>query len=67
MPDILLSREKRTKQRHEFLRYLGKNQYDPNQKLYISLKQLVEGSDKEFVLETCESNLETFDNFLKTL
>lgn len=67
LPDILLSRESRTAQRHEFLRFLGKDQYEPNQKLYISLKQLVEGSDKDFVVNTCESNLKTFDNFVKTL
>lgn len=67
LPDILLSRESRTRQRHEFLKFLRKDQYDSNHELYISLKQLVEGSDKDFVVNTCESNLETFDNFIKTL
>lgn len=66
-PGILLSRRYRVKQRYEFLKYLGKDQFDKTKPGYIALSTFVEGSDKEFVLNVCKSSLETYDNFLKTL
>ena len=44
------------KQRHGFLTFLGKTQYDHKKNLYISLKSLVDGSDEEFVLDIARSN-----------
>lgn len=66
-PEILSSRMFRLKQRHEFLKFLGKAQYDETKPGYVSLKSFVEGTDKDFVLDVCKSSVETFDNFLKTL
>ncbi|XP_001653246.2 transcription termination factor 3, mitochondrial [Aedes aegypti] len=66
-PEILESRDHRIKQRHGFLKFLGKAQYDPQKDLYISLKSLVEGTDEEFVIHTAKSNMECFENYLKTL
>jgi len=66
-PEILLSRRHRLKQRHDFLRLIGKLQFDETKPGYISLKKFVEGNDKDFVLNVCKSSLETYDNFLKTL
>jgi len=66
-PEILTSRRHRLKQRHDFLRLIGKLQFDETKPGYISLKSFVEGNDKDFVLNVCKSSLETYDNFLKTL
>lgn len=66
-PEILTSREYRIRQRHEFLKYLGKAQYDPSQDLYVSLKTLVEGTDQEFVINVAKSTMDIYDTFLRTL
>lgn len=66
-PEILSSRRYRLQQRHGFLKFLGKDQYDATKPGYIPLKSLVEGTDTEFVLNICKSSPQTYDNFLKTL
>ena len=66
-PYILSSRQFRLKQRFGFLKFIGKAQLDETKPGYISLKSFVEGTDKEFVLNVCNSSIETYDNFLKTL
>ncbi|GAB0087840.1 Transcription termination factor 3, mitochondrial [Sergentomyia squamirostris] len=66
-PYILLSRTFRIRQRHDFLKYLGKAQYDPKKDLYISLKNLVVGSDEEFAINIARSSIPVYQNFLKTL
>lgn len=66
-PEVLLCREHRIKERHEFLKYLGKAQYDPKKELYISPKNLVSYSDSEFVTNLAKSNLLIYSTFLKTL
>lgn len=66
-PEILTSRKYRLKQRHGFLKSLGKAQYDETKPGYISIKSLVEGTDKEFVENVSKSSLETYNNFMKTL
>lgn len=66
-PECLLTREFRLKQRHQFLTYLGKAQYDPTKDLYISLKSLVVGTDLEFVLNVAKTTIDVYDSFLRTL
>ncbi|XP_053679561.1 transcription termination factor 3, mitochondrial [Anopheles nili] len=66
-PDLLLTRDVRIKQRHGFLKFLGKVQYDPKKELYIPLKSLAEKTDEEFVTEVAKSNMECYNRFLKTL
>lgn len=66
-PEVLLSREFRLKQRHGFLKFLGKAQYNPQKDLYISPEKLVEGDDENFVLNVAKSNMVTYDRYLKTL
>ncbi|XP_059607381.1 transcription termination factor 3, mitochondrial [Phlebotomus argentipes] len=66
-PYILLSRQYRIRQRHEFLKYLKRAQYDPQKDLYVSLKNLVVGNDEEFVLNIARSTISTYNAFLKTL
>uniref|UniRef100_A0A1A9V453 Transcription termination factor 3, mitochondrial n=1 Tax=Glossina austeni TaxID=7395 RepID=A0A1A9V453_GLOAU len=63
---ILTSREFRLRERHEFLKMLGRAQYDPERDLYISPKSLVEGNNYYFVRNIAKSDMETFELFLKT-
>jgi mTERF domain-containing protein len=66
-PEILTSRKFRLRQRYEFLKFLGKAQFDETKPGYISFKSFVEGNDTEFILNVCKTSMETYDNFLKTL
>lgn len=66
-PEILTSRRHRLKQRYEFLKHLGKAQFDETKPNYVSFKSFVGGTDKDFILDVCKSTPETYDNFLKTL
>ncbi|XP_053683377.1 transcription termination factor 3, mitochondrial [Sabethes cyaneus] len=66
-PEILLAREYRIKQRHGFLQFLGKAQYNPRKELYISPKTLVEGNDQDFVIHVAKSDMLSYNNYLKTL
>ncbi|TMW47016.1 hypothetical protein DOY81_007902 [Sarcophaga bullata] len=65
-PEILTSREFRLRERHEFLKMLGRDQYDPEKDMYISPKALVEGNNHHFVRKIAKSDMETFELFLKT-
>lgn len=66
-PDVLLCREHRLKERHEFLKYLGKDQYNTKKELYVSMKALALSDDLEFVTNVARSNMLVYENFLKTL
>ncbi|KAH8379764.1 hypothetical protein KR009_007008 [Drosophila setifemur] len=65
-PELLSSREFRLRERHEFLKLLGRAQYDPQKDLYISPKTIVEGNNFYFVRNVAKSDLETFELFLRT-
>ncbi|XP_017863596.1 PREDICTED: transcription termination factor 3, mitochondrial [Drosophila arizonae] len=65
-PELLASREFRLRERHEFLKLLGRAQYDPQKDLYISPSEIVQGNNFYFVRNVAKSDLETFDLFLKT-
>ncbi|XP_044267016.1 transcription termination factor 3, mitochondrial [Tribolium madens] len=67
MPQILTCREFRIKQRHLFLKKLGKLQFDPKQPNYISLISLVSQSDAHFATEVAGSSINAFNEFLKSL
>ncbi|KNC25750.1 hypothetical protein FF38_10363 [Lucilia cuprina] len=58
-PEILTSREFRLRERHEFLKMLGRAQYDPEKDMYISPKSLVEGNNHYFVRKVAKSDMET--------
>lgn len=64
-PQILTSRQFRVEQRHKFLQMLEKAQYNPKQDLYVSPKDLVEGTDFDFVTKVAKSDMITFDAFLR--
>lgn len=65
-PEILTSREFRLRERHEFLKMLGRAQYDPEKDMYISPKSIVEGNNYQFVRNVAKSDMETYELFLKT-
>lgn len=66
-PELLLTRQFKLKQRHEFLVKLGRNQYDPSKELYISLRDLVVSPEREFVEILAKSCMEEYYNYLKSL
>jgi len=65
--ELLLTRQFRLKQRHEFLVKLGRNQYDPKKELYISPSTLVTAPTREFVENLAKSCMEEYDKFRKSL
>lgn len=66
-PEVLTCREFRIKQRYLFLKSLGKVQFNPKKPLYISLVDIISGSDAHFSTEVAKSSIQAFNAFLKTL
>ncbi|XP_045122400.1 transcription termination factor 3, mitochondrial-like [Portunus trituberculatus] len=66
-PHVLLTRDFRMRQRHGFLKLLGRDQYDPSKPNYVSPLALVSGTDAEFCLSLAKSSVQAFNDFLKTL
>ncbi|KAM6959050.1 transcription termination factor 3, mitochondrial [Aplochiton taeniatus] len=66
-PQVLMSKYLRIRERHMFLQYLKKAQYDPTQPNYISLDRLFSLPDETFCTEVASAKIEDFDLFLKTL
>lgn len=65
-PQVLSSRLFRIKQRHEYLKYLNRAQYDPTKPNYVSLLKLISGNDSDFCLNIAKTSVEMFNNYLKT-
>lgn len=65
-PQVMTSRLFRTKQRHEYLKYLNRVQYDPTKPNYVSLLKLVSGNDSDFCLNVAKTSVEMFNSYLKT-
>ncbi|NWH56276.1 MTEF3 factor, partial [Geococcyx californianus] len=66
-PQVFNSKLLRIRERHMFLKFLGKAQYDPTQPSYISLDQLVSLPDEVFCAEIAKASMQDFEKFLKTL
>ncbi|KAM8883990.1 transcription termination factor 3, mitochondrial [Synchiropus picturatus] len=66
-PQVLNTKYLRLKERHLFLQYLGRAQYDPAQPNYISLDRLVFLPDQAFCSDLAAATPEDFTLFLKTL
>lgn len=64
---ILQCREHILKQRHEFLKLIGKAQYDPTKDLYVSLKDLIGCTDMEFAIDVAKTSYAKFETFLRNL
>lgn len=66
-PELLHTRLTRMRNRHKFLKLLGRDQFDEKLPRYVSAQAFYSGTDEDFVVNVCESVMETYDNFLKTL
>ncbi|XP_052086431.1 transcription termination factor 3, mitochondrial-like [Mytilus californianus] len=66
-PQIFQTYTDRLKRRHQFLASVGRDQYDPKKENFVSLHDLVSGTDKYFSENVAKSTLELHDNFIKTL
>ncbi|XP_016136928.1 transcription termination factor 3, mitochondrial isoform X2 [Sinocyclocheilus grahami] len=66
-PQVLNAKFIRIRERHLFLEYLGRAQYQPSQPNYISLDRLVFLPDDVFCSEVALATLEDFERFQKTL
>lgn len=66
-PQILKSRLFRVKERHGFLKKIGRAQYNTKLELYISLDDLVNGNDEEFMMNIVKRPYEEYDRYLRTL
>lgn len=64
---ILTYRNYIVKQRHLFLQKLGRAQYDPKKENFVPIIGLCNGTDVEFCKTYAKSNVDNFNNFLKTL
>ncbi|XP_036904132.1 transcription termination factor 3, mitochondrial [Sturnira hondurensis] len=66
-PQVFNTRLFKVKERHLFLTYLGRAQYDPAKPNYISLDKLVSMPDEIFCEEIAKASIQDFEKFLKTL
>lgn len=66
-PQVFNTRLFKIKERHLFLAYLGRAQYDPAKPNYISLDKLVSMPDEIFCEEMAKASVQDFEKFLKTL
>ena len=66
-PQVFNTRLFKVKERHLFLAYLGRAQYDPTKPNYISLDKLVSVPDGIFCEGMAKASVQDFEKFLKTL
>ncbi|XP_048850228.1 transcription termination factor 3, mitochondrial isoform X2 [Brienomyrus brachyistius] len=66
-PQVFNSRLLRIRERHLFLQYLQRAQYDPAKPSYISLHCFVSLPDRVFCSDVAKATLEDFELFQKTL
>ncbi|CAH1397397.1 unnamed protein product [Nezara viridula] len=66
-PGTLLCRQSKLKERHEFLKSIGKDIFDPTKPGYISPLSVVAGTDQYFCTKVAKTSVETYNRFLKTL
>ncbi|XP_063408188.1 transcription termination factor 3, mitochondrial-like [Mytilus trossulus] len=66
-PQIFQTITDRLKRRHQFLASLGRDQYDPKKENFVSLHDLVSGTDNYFSENVAKSTIELHDDFIKTL
>ncbi|XP_029447614.1 transcription termination factor 3, mitochondrial [Rhinatrema bivittatum] len=66
-PQVFNAKLLKIKERHMFLMFLGRAQYDPAQASYVSLDKLATVPDEVFCADLAKASLQDFENFLKTL
>lgn len=66
-PSVIMFRKFHVQQRHEFLKSLGKAQYNPKLPGYNSLDTLVYRDDVEFCKNVAKTSISMYNDYLKTL
>ncbi|XP_030072832.1 transcription termination factor 3, mitochondrial isoform X2 [Microcaecilia unicolor] len=66
-PQVFNAKLLRIKERHMFLMFLGRAQYDPAQASYVSLDKLVSLPDEVFCTDLAKASIQDFEKFLKTI
>lgn len=66
-PDILCAKTFKIKERHGYLKSIGRAQYDPHLDLYVSLGAIAASNDEEFATNVAKTSLEEYENYLRTL
>lgn len=66
-PSVLTTRGFRLRQRHEFLRHLNRDQYDPKMPNYVSPLDLIRDTDANFATIVAKSSADLFNQFCKTM
>lgn len=66
-PRILENRLFKIKERHGFLKKIGRAQYNPKLELYVPLDIMCLGTDEEFAVNVAKRPYEEFDQYLRTL
>jgi len=65
-PRVLRYPVQHVRVRHEFLRLLGRDQFDPERPNYVSMKAMCEGADAIFCTRVAKTSALDYDRFLKT-
>lgn len=66
-PSILRTRVPVLRQRHQFLKFLQRDQFDPSRENYVSSQALVTTHDVEFCNAVAKVPVKLYNDFLKTL
>ncbi|XP_049629863.1 transcription termination factor 3, mitochondrial [Suncus etruscus] len=66
-PQVFNARLFKVKERHLFLSYLGRAQYDPAKPNYVPLDKLASLPDEVFCKEIAKASVQDLETFLKTL
>ncbi len=56
----------KVRQRHEFLKKLKRDQYDPEKPNFVSIDGLVSGLDTDFCKKAAKSSVGLYNQFLKS-
>lgn len=67
IPGVLLCKARRIKERDEFLKKIGRAQYDCTKPHYVSLFDIMLGDDAKFCLDVAKCSLLDYNMYLKSL
>ncbi len=66
-PRVLRTRVSRMKERYEFLKLIGRDQFDAKKENFVSLKNLVLGRDVEFCENVAKVSVKHYNDYLKSI
>lgn len=66
-PSLLQIRAFVLRERHGFLKTLGRAQYDRKMDLYVPLESIFHGTNEEFAVNVAKSTYDEFEQYLRTL